>query len=330
MSLATTFDLEIEQMDVKTTFLHGDLEEEIYMKQPEGFIVKGKQELVCKLKRSLYGLKQLPRMWYQKFDTYILSLGFVRRKFDHCIYSKEEGGCFIYVGLYADDMLLIGNNMDTIKEVKKQLSSKLEMKDLDATNFIMGMVIKRDRAAINTWLNHTKYIEIVLKRFNMQDCKSVKVPIPVGARLTIEQCPNTHEEIEDMTQVPYASVFCIIMYAMVLTRPNISHAVGVLSRYMSTPRKEHWKTVKRVLRYLCGTKDYAICYQGIPGGDNGKLYVHGFVDVDWAGDLDRRRSTNEYVLKMYSGAISRMSKRQVLRTKYQYSIEKPQKKYSTP
>jgi len=137
MSLAETFNLEIEHMDVKTTFLHGGLEEEIYMKQPKGFVVKGKTELVCKLKRSLYGLNKSPRMWYQKFDTYILSFGFVRSKVDHSIYSKEEGGCFIYVALYVDDMLLIRNNMDAIKESKKQLSSKLFMKDLGASNFIL-------------------------------------------------------------------------------------------------------------------------------------------------------------------------------------------------
>jgi hypothetical protein len=163
MSLDAAFDLEIEQMDVKTTFIHGDLKEEIYMKQPEGFVVNGKQELVCKLKRSLYGLQQLPRMCYQKFDTYILSLGFVRSKVDHCIYFKEEGGCFIYVALYVDGMLLIRNDMDAIKEVKKQLSSKFDMKDLGAANFIMGMENKRDQAARKLWLNQKKYIEKVLK-----------------------------------------------------------------------------------------------------------------------------------------------------------------------
>jgi hypothetical protein len=147
MSLAATFDLEIEQMDVKKTFLHGDMEEEIYVKQPKGFVVKGKKDLVCKLKISLYGLKPSPRMWYQKFHTYILSLGFLRSKVDHCIYSKEEGVCFVYVSLYVDNMLLIGNNIDAIKNLKKQLSSKFDMKDLSAANFIPGMEIKRDRAA---------------------------------------------------------------------------------------------------------------------------------------------------------------------------------------
>jgi hypothetical protein len=101
---------------------------------------------VCKLKIYLYDLKQSPRMWYQKFDIYILSLGFVRSKVDHCIYSKDEGGHLIYVALYVNDMLLIGNNMDAIKEAKKQLYSKFDMKDLSATNFILGMEIKRDRA----------------------------------------------------------------------------------------------------------------------------------------------------------------------------------------
>jgi hypothetical protein len=117
------------------------------MKQPKGFIVKGKKELVCKLKRSLYGLNKSPRIWYQNFDTNILSLGFVRSKVDHCIYSKEEGGRFIYVELYVDDMFLIGNNMDAINEVKKKLSSKFDMKDLGVVNFIMGMDIKRDWVA---------------------------------------------------------------------------------------------------------------------------------------------------------------------------------------
>jgi hypothetical protein len=142
MSLATIFDVEIEHMEVKTTFLHEDFEEEIYMKQPEGFVVKGTKECVCKMKRSLYGLKKFPRMWYHKFDTYILSFGFVRRKFDHCIYTKEECGNFIYLSLYVDDMLLIGNNMDAIKDVKKHLSSKFYMKDIIATKFILGMDLR--------------------------------------------------------------------------------------------------------------------------------------------------------------------------------------------
>jgi hypothetical protein len=114
LSIDATFDFEIEQMDVKTTFLHGDLEEEIYMKQLEGYAMKGKKELVCKLKKYLYGLKQSPRMWCQKFDTYMLVLGFTRSKEDHCVYFKLIGDHLIYLVLYMDDMLLIGNNKEII------------------------------------------------------------------------------------------------------------------------------------------------------------------------------------------------------------------------
>jgi hypothetical protein len=120
-------------------------------------------------------------------------LRFVRSKSNHYIYSKEEGRIFIYVALYVDNMMLIGNNMDPIKEVKKQLSSKFDMKDLDATKFILGMEIQRDRATRKLRLNQKKYIETVLKCFNMQDCKPVKVLIPLGERITVEQCPKTQE-----------------------------------------------------------------------------------------------------------------------------------------
>jgi hypothetical protein len=162
LSIVVTFDLEVEQMDGKTTFLHGDLEEEMYMKQPKEFLVKGRKELVCKMKKSLYGLKQSPRMWYQNFDTYMLGLGFVRSRVDHCVYSKQVGNHFIYVVLYVDDMLLVGNNMVVIKEVKSQLSSKFDMKDLGVANVILGMEIKRDRANRKLWLNQRKYVETIL------------------------------------------------------------------------------------------------------------------------------------------------------------------------
>jgi hypothetical protein len=118
LSIFVAFDFEVEQMDVKTTFLHGDMEEEIYMKQPQGFVVKGKKELVCKMKNSMYGLKQSPRMWHKTFDTYILGIIFTRSQEDHCVYFKLIGDDLIYFFLYVDDMLLIGNNKEIIQDVK--------------------------------------------------------------------------------------------------------------------------------------------------------------------------------------------------------------------
>jgi hypothetical protein len=142
----------------------------------------------------------------------------------------------------------------------------------------------------------------------MQECKPVKVLIPVGVKLSMDQCPKTQEEEEDMSHVPYVSAVGSLMYAMVCTRPNIAHAVGVLSRYMSKLGKEHWTTVKRVFKYLHGTASYGLCYQGRLGLDR-VLDIHGFVDADWAGDLDRRRSTSGYVFNLFGGAISWMRKR---------------------
>eukprot|EP00253_Pinus_taeda_P021311 PITA_21311 len=156
-------------MDVKTTFLHGVLEEEIYMKQPEGFAVKGKKEL--------------------------------KRKADHCVYFKLIGDRVIYLVLYVDDMLLVGNDKEIIWDLKTQLSSKFDMKDLGAANYILGMEIKRDWGKRKLWLNQRKYVETILQRFNMHDRKLVKVPIPVGVRLSAEQCPKTQEEEEDMSRV---------------------------------------------------------------------------------------------------------------------------------
>ena len=134
------------------------------------------------------------------------------------------------------------------------------MKDLGAANYILGMEIKRYREKRKLWLNQRKYVEAILQRFNMQDSKLVNVPIPVGAKLSAEQCPKTQEEEEDMSHVPYASAVGSLMYAMVCTRPDITHAMGVLSRIMSKPGKEHWTTMKQVFRYLRGTSDYGLCY----------------------------------------------------------------------
>ena len=170
------------------------------------------------MKKSLYCLKQSPRMWYKKFDTYMLGLGFTRSKDDHCVYCKLIGDHLIYLVLYVDDMLLIGNNKEIIQDVKTQLSSKFVMKDLGASNFILGMEIKRDRKKKKLQLNQRKYVETILHRFNMQECKPFKVPIPFGVNLFADQCPKTQEEEEDMSHVPYASVVGSLMYAMVYSR----------------------------------------------------------------------------------------------------------------
>ena len=135
--------------------------------------------------------------------------------------------------------MLIGNNKEIIKGVKSQLSSQIEMKDLGAINFILGIKIKRDHMNKKIWLNQRKYVDMILQRFRMQYCKPINTPIPISFKLSVEQCPKTQEDIEDMSHVPYESEVESLMYAMVFSRPDIAHVVGVVSRYMSNPGKEH-------------------------------------------------------------------------------------------
>ncbi|GKV28962.1 hypothetical protein SLEP1_g37944 [Rubroshorea leprosula] len=195
LDLAASLNLEIKQLDVKTAFLHGDLEEEIYMKQPEGFEVQGKKNLVCKLKKSLYGLKQAPRQWYRKFDSFMGEHKFARTESDHCVYVKRyPDGDFLILLLYVDDMLIVGHDTKKIAALKIDLSTSFSMKDLGPAKQILGMKIFRDRKNKKLWLSQEKYIEKVLDRFNMSKAKPVGTPLASHFKLSTKQCPASKEE----------------------------------------------------------------------------------------------------------------------------------------
>nr|GEW83047.1 Gag-Pol polyprotein [Tanacetum cinerariifolium] len=173
LAMCAAYDLHLEQLDVKTAFLYRNLEEEIYMLQPEGFKQKGKENLVCKLNKSLYGLKQTPRYWYKRFDSFIRSLEYNRLHADPCAYFKRFGNNdFIILLLYVDDMLVAGPNKDRINKLKAQLAREFEMKDLGPANKILGMQIHRDRVSRKIWLSQKSYVNKILQRFNMQDYES--------------------------------------------------------------------------------------------------------------------------------------------------------------
>ena len=298
LKIVAAENLHLEQLDVKTAFLHGDLEEELYMRQPEGFIKEDKKKLVCRLKKSLYGLKQAPRQWYKKFDSFMSSHGFTRCQADHCCYFKKFDNNFIILLLYVDDMLVAGSDMQEIVNLKQKLSKQFEMKDLGAAKQILGMRIRRDTNSRTLLLSQDKYISKVLSRFNMQNAKVVSTPLGVHFRLPKEQSPKTEEERAYMAKVPYASAIGSLMYVMVCTRPDIAQAVGAVSRYMNNPGKLHWEAVKWILRYLRGTTGKALCFKG------GDTILTGYVDADLAGNVDIRRSTTGYVYTLGGTAVS--------------------------
>ncbi|KAG5549866.1 hypothetical protein RHGRI_014986 [Rhododendron griersonianum] len=298
LGMAASLNLEVEQLDVKTAFLHGDLEEEIYMEQPEGFKEKGKENLVCKLKKSLYGLKQAPRQWYKKFDSFMVDHGYSRTTSDHCVFVKKfPDGNFIILLLYVDDMLIVGQDSMKINELKLELSKSFAMKNLGPAKQILGMKITRDRKKGLIWLSQESYVEKILERFNMSKAKPVSCPLANHFKLSSKQCPTSEKDKAEMEKFPYASAVGSLMYAMVCTRPNLAHAVGVVSRFLSNPGKEHWAAVKWILRYLRGTSRVCLCF------GNGKAVLDGFTDADMAGDVDSRKSTSGYLMT-FAGELS--------------------------
>ncbi|KAL8104982.1 hypothetical protein AgCh_028950 [Apium graveolens] len=327
LSIVAAEELHLEQLDVKTVFLHGDLEDDIYMVQPEGFQVAGKENLVCKLIKSLYGLKQAPRQWYLKFDSFMMKNGYTRSVMDHCCYFKQFDSSYIIFLLYVDDMLITGSNMREINRLKRQMSEEFEMKDMGAAKQILGMSIIRDRTEeimddlltnrgemsrlndevrrlVYLKLSQEKYVEKLLQKFSVQDAKTRSTLLASHFNLTKKQSPKTDEGKKDMAKVPYASVVGSLMYAMMCTRPDIAHTVGVVSRFMSNPGREHWEAVKWLLRYLKGTSKVALCFS------KKDVILEGFSDADLGGCLDTRKSTTGYIFTLGGTAVSWMSRLQ--------------------
>ncbi|KAH9762947.1 hypothetical protein KPL70_001004 [Citrus sinensis] len=302
LAIAAYNDLELDQMDVKTAFLHGNLEEEILMDQPEGFIEEGTEDMVCLLKRSLYGLKQSPRQWYLRFDEFMISHGYCRSQYDSCVYFKTlSSEDRIYLLLNVDDMLIACKKKEEIERLKMELNTAFEMKDLGTATRILGMQIVRNRSKGTLFLTQAMYAKRVLSRFEMSGAKPATVPMSAHFRLSKLQEPEEDHDLEHMKSVPYSSAVGSIMYSMVCTRPDVAHSVGVVSRFMGNPGKEHWSAVKWLLRYLKGTANHGILYGG---SESNSCQVSGFVDSDFAADLDKRRSITGYVFILNGGAVS--------------------------
>lgn len=298
LTIAAHFDYEIWQMDVKTAFLNGNLDECIFMVQPDGFVAEGQEHKLCKLKKSIYGLKQASRSWNIRFDQAIKSFGFDQCPDESCVYKKCNGNVVMFLVLYVDDILLIGNDVGVLSTVRVWLSSQFDMKDLGEASHILGIKLMRDRKNRMLGLSQASYIDSILARFSMQDSKKGFLPFRHGISLSKDQCPKTPEEIEKMKGIPYASAVGSLMYAMLCTRPDICFAVGMVSRYQSNPGQEHWTTVKHILKYLKRTRDYMLVYQAET------LVPIGYTDSDFQSDKDSRKSTSGYVYTLGGGAIS--------------------------
>ncbi|KAL0550095.1 hypothetical protein IC582_014593 [Cucumis melo] len=181
IAISALHGFEIHQMDVKTTFLNGELDEEIYMQQPKGFVSPDQEKKVCKLIRSLYGLKQAPKQWHEKFDNAMMANGFKINECDKCVYVKSNQNDHVIVCLYVDDMLILGSNINIIKTTKQMLANKFEMKDMGVADVILGIKISKTPQGL--MLSQSHYFDTILKKYKKHDIVIAKTPIDASLHL---------------------------------------------------------------------------------------------------------------------------------------------------
>ena len=305
LALACEEGMHVHQMDVKTAFLNGDLEEEVYMEQPDHLEKKNPKQKVWKLKKALYGLKQAPRAWNKRLHEFLEAQGFTRSLYDTAIYVRGEKEERVILSVYVDDLLIVSKNLESVEAVKNQLKREFEMVDFGEASSILGIQITRNMEEGWLELDQRRYIGVILDRFGMGDCKGVVTPLEANVKYSKAQEATTEEELKEMEGVPYREAIGSLMYLMVSTRPDIASSIQVFSKYMQNPGREHWQGVKRVLRYLKTTVGLCLRYER-----EGSTQVEGFCDSDYAGDLDTMRSTAGYIFLLAGGAISWSSKRQ--------------------
>eukprot|EP00253_Pinus_taeda_P029735 PITA_29735 len=291
LSIAAQNKWKVYQMDVKSAFLNGVLKEE-----PLGYEKKDQEHKVCRLKKALYGLKQAPRAWYSRIDFYLLENEFDKCEGEPTIYIKEKDGKILIVVLYVDDVIFTRNDDQLIKNFKSVMKEEFEMTDMGFLRYFLGIEVYQNENGI--FISQARYVNEVLSRFNMQEYKAAITPTVMGLKLSRE------DSSKDFDPSLYKSIVGNLMY-LTATRPDIMFAVSLISRFMERLKEAHWQAAKRILRYVKGTKRFGILYNVSEHSD-----LVGYIDSDWAGSVDDRKSTSGYVFHMGSGAISWASKKQ--------------------
>ena len=304
LAISAELGLKLYQLDVVLAYINGDLEEEIYMEQAEGFEVPGSEDLVYSLKRSIYGLKQSGRQWFKKLDQKLKILGLEQLSGDKCVYIRKNKESTLIVAVYVDDRIVTTDQIEAFEKLKDDLSREFKMKDLGRLHHCLGIEFEQDVNTNAVFMFQRKYIGDVLRKFGMQDSKPVSTPLDGNIKLSREMGPKTSEEMEEMSRVTYQSLIGSLMYLAVSTRPDIAYAVSSLSQFNQNPGKAHWISAKRILRYLKGTQHFGLLFT-----KNGKN-LHGYVDADWGAAVDDRRSYTGFVFKLANSAISWESRKQ--------------------
>ncbi|KAM1757600.1 hypothetical protein ACFX11_006838 [Malus domestica] len=300
LAMTAHFAWPLRQLDVKNAFLHGVLQEEVYMSQPPGFGDPHHSDFVCKLHKSLYGLKQAPRAWNDRFTSFLPSLGFTTTPAAPSLFVKHFGSNVVILLLYVDDIILTGNDPSLINDVIVALTKEFDIKDLGPLHFFLGIQVLSQTDGLV--LSQTKYVKDLLIKTEMLDSKPCSTPCLPYNRLVLDDGkPYNNPAL-------YRSVVGALQY-LTFTRPDIAFAVHQVYQFMQTPMESHFSAVKRILRYLKGTVSLGIRY--IRGGlEVNSDTVRAFSNADWAGDPNDRRSTTGFVVFLGSNPISWSSKKQ--------------------
>ena len=296
LSLAANLDWPLHQFDVKNAFLHGDLEEEIYMELPPGYRCADKPIMVCKLERSLYGLKQSPRAWFGCFSSAMKGYGYSQSNSDHTLFLKGAQGRMTALIIYVDDMIITGNDSAEIMRLQELLSREFEMKNLGGLKYFLGIEVARSKEGI--YLSQRKYVLDLLTEVGMLDCKPADTPMVQNCKLGEypDQTPTNKEKYQRLVgRLIYLSH----------TRPDIAHAVSVVSQFMHAPSEDHMSAVWRIIRYLKSAPG-----KGLLFAKNGHLEIEGYTDADWAGSVTDRRSTSGYLTFVGGNLVTWRSKKQ--------------------
>ncbi|TYK23767.1 gag/pol protein [Cucumis melo var. makuwa] len=263
----------------------------------EGIIQKGQEQKVCKLQKSIYGLKQASRSWDIRFDTAIKSYGLEQNVDESCVYKRIFNSTVAFLVPYVDDILLIWNDVGHLTDIKQWLAMQFQMKYLGNAPYVLDIQIVRNRKNKTLAMSQTSYIDKMLSRYKMQNSKKCLLPYRYGIHLSKEQCPKTPQEVEDMSNIPYAFAIGSLMYAMLCIRPDICYSVRIVSTYQSNPGRDHWTVVKNIIKYLRRTKDYMFVY------GSKDLILTRYTDSDFQTDKDARKSTSGSVFILNGGAV---------------------------
>lgn len=297
VAIASKENIALKHLDVRTAYLHGDLKEEVFMRQPPGFVEPGQEHFVCRLKKSIYGLKQSARCWNQKLQEVLVRMGFKPGQADACLYTKSVGTCTntVYVLVYVDD-IVVGCKDDAASEnVYNELKRSFDIVHLGDLSYFLGMQIERRNGTYSISLGG--YITQLADRFGLKDAKPAKSPMDSG----FLQLEDRGSPIDGTL---YRSLVGALMYIGVHARPDIAASTSILGRRVSDPREADWTAAKRTVRYLIGTKHHGLHFTGEAGD------LTGYCDADWAGDHESRKSTSGFCFLLGGAAICWASRRQ--------------------